>query len=66
MKTRSVLIDEEPAAPIRPEMLTKLKKEDMQQAVVERFKVKVTAAAPGAAAKERKRSPRWQASDEER
>ena len=40
MQNKGVVIDENPAAPaIEPEMLTQLKKEDMQQAVVERFKV---------------------------
>ncbi|HUK73916.1 MAG TPA: hypothetical protein VLV47_00410 [Candidatus Bathyarchaeia archaeon] len=65
MPRKSVVLDDAPAAPaIQPEMLTKLKKEDMKQAVVERFKATSEAPAP-AKAKERKRSPYWQASDEE-
>ena len=40
MQTKGVVLEENPAAPaIEPEMLSELKKEDMQQAVVERFKV---------------------------
>ncbi len=40
MQDKNVVIAENPAAPaIEPEMLTELKKEDMQQAVVERFRV---------------------------
>jgi hypothetical protein len=43
MQKKGVAIDEGPAPAIEPEMLTELKKEDMQQAVVERFKIKVKA-----------------------
>lgn len=40
MQNKAVVIDENPAAPaLEPEMLAELKKEDMQQAVVERFQV---------------------------
>ncbi|HUK43344.1 MAG TPA: hypothetical protein VLW48_02760 [Candidatus Bathyarchaeia archaeon] len=63
MQTSNVLIEDEEAAPaITPEMLRSLKKEDMKQAVVERFKVVIKAPGSG---KERKRSPYWQAADEE-
>ena len=61
MRKDSVVIDEGPAAPMTPEMLGKLKKEDMKQAIVERFKV----TPEPRAAKERKRSLYWQAADEE-
>ena len=45
MQDKNVVIDEDPAVPaIEPEMLAKLKKEDMQQAVVERFRI--TGASP--------------------
>ena len=64
MRKSSVVIDDEPAA-ISPEMLGKLKKEDMKAAIVERFKVEATAAPARTAAPERKRSPYWQAADEE-
>jgi len=64
MPTKSAVLDDAPAAPaIQPEMLTKLKKEDMKQAVVERFRA--TSEAPATKAKERKRSPYWRAADEE-
>jgi len=64
MRKNSVVLEDEPEAPITPEMLGKLKKEDMKQAIVERFKV---AAMPVGrmAAQKRKRSPYWQAADEE-
>jgi len=63
MQKSNVVIDDAPAAPaINPDMLGKLKKEDMKQAIVERFQAVVTAPAAG---KERKRSPYWQARDEE-
>jgi hypothetical protein len=62
MRNNSVVIEEEPAAPISPDMLGKLKKDDMKQAIVERFKV---AAPARTATRERKRSPYWQAADEE-
>jgi len=65
MQNSSVLIEEEEAAPaITPETLRKLRKEDMKQAIVERFKVVIKAPTPRIA-NERKRSPYWQAADEE-
>jgi len=45
MLNKKVVVEETPAPAIKPEMLKELKKEDMQQAVVERFK-----ATPGATA----------------
>ena len=57
MPTNSAVMEEETAAPeITPEMLGTLKKEDMKQAVVERFKGKSAS---------RKRSPNWQPTDRE-
>jgi hypothetical protein len=54
MQNKGAVLDENLAAPaIEPEMLSKLKKEDMQQAVVERFKVGGNAAASGKAPKKR-------------
>ncbi len=54
MQNKAVVLDENPAAPaIEPEMLTQLKKEDMQQAVVERFKVNGGASASRTKTKQR-------------
>jgi len=65
MQKKNVVLDDAPAAPaITPEMLNKLKKEDMKQAVVERFRASVEAPVPRAG-KERKRSPYWQPADRE-
>jgi hypothetical protein len=65
MPRNSAVLDDAPAAPaIQPEMLSKLKKEDMKQAVVERFRATSEAPAP-MKAKERKRSPYWRPADEE-
>jgi hypothetical protein len=65
MSNHSAVLDEAPAAPaITPETLRKVKKEDMKQAIVERFKIVFGAPASGTG-KERKRSPYWQAADEE-
>jgi hypothetical protein len=64
MRKNNVVIEDAPAAPaITPDMLGKLKKEDMKQAIAERFKA--TSEAPRTAGKERKRSPYWQPADEE-
>jgi hypothetical protein len=38
MLNKKVVVDETAAPEIKPEMLEELKKEDMQQAVVEKFK----------------------------
>ncbi len=65
MKNNSAVLDEPEVAPaITPDMLTMLKKEDMNQAVVERFKVSEAPVA-GPAARTKKRSPYWQAADQE-
>jgi len=62
MQKRNGVLDDAPAAPaINPEMLRTLKREDVKQAVMERFKVGVEAPA----APTRRRSPYWQAADEE-
>jgi hypothetical protein len=39
MTKNSPVLEDEAALPIEPEMLSELKKEDMEQAVVERFKL---------------------------
>jgi hypothetical protein len=65
MSNNSAVLEEAPAASaITPETLRKVKKEDMKQAIVERFKIVLGAPGTGAG-KERKRSPYWQAADEE-
>lgn len=65
MQKSNVVIDDVPATPaINPDMLRTLKKDDMKQAVVERFKVGMEAPAVGATPA-RRRSPYWQAADEE-
>ena len=66
MSNKNVVVDDEPAAPaINPEMLSKLKKQDMKQAVVERFKGSIESTAPRATTSTKKRSPYWQTSDPE-
>ena len=64
MPSKNAVLDEPAAPAITPEMLGKLKKEDMKQAVVERFKAG-NEAGVNPAARPRKRSPHWQTADEE-
>jgi len=64
MRKNKVVVDDAPAAPaLTPDLIAKIKKEDMKQAVVERFsrKAVVQPSAPNM----RKRSPYWQRADEE-
>jgi len=63
MRKNNVVLDDAPAPAITPDMVAKIKKEDMKQAVVEKFSG--TAAAKRTAGKIRQRSPYWQAADEE-
>ena len=66
MLNESVLTEESQAAPeIGPEMLAKLKKEDMKQAVVERFRRHNETTVGRTAARLRTRSPYWRPADEE-
>jgi hypothetical protein len=45
MRKNNVVMEDEAAAPaLTPDMMSKIKKEDMQQAVVERFSAKTQAA----------------------
>jgi hypothetical protein len=45
MPKNNVVVEDEAAAPaLTPDMMSKIKKEDMQQAVVERFSAKTQAA----------------------
>ncbi len=62
---KSTVIEDAPAAPeMTPDMLSKIKKEDMKQAIVERFKATSKPAVPRAASC-KTRSPYWVPSDEE-
>ena len=66
MQKKNVVLDEVPVAPaITPDSLAQLKKEDMKQAIVERFKVKTEVATARANEGRRMRSPHWQPADEE-
>jgi hypothetical protein len=58
--------EETPAAPaITPDLLSQLRKEDMKQAIVERFSVRAEAPAPRSAVRSGARSPYWQPADDE-
>ena len=61
MRKNSVLL-EEPAAAITPEIISKIKKEDMKQAVVEKFSGK--AAAKRTQGKIQQQPRDWQPADE--
>jgi hypothetical protein len=66
MLKENVLTDESQTVPeISPELLAKLKKEDMQQAVVERFRSKSEAPAARPPARRSSRSAYWRPADEE-
>ena len=65
MLKKDALIDDAPAAPaLTPDLVSKIRKEDMKQAVVERF-IGAAAAKPRTAVPAGKRSPYWQPADEE-
>jgi hypothetical protein len=55
MSKNDAVLDEAPASALTPDMISKIKKEDMEQAVVERFSGEV--AAKRKPTKIRKRSP---------
>ena len=58
--------EENTAAPaLTPDLLSKLKKEDMKQAVVERFSTRAKAPARRTEVRPGERSPDWQAKDEQ-
>ena len=66
MLKNKVVIEDAPAAPaLTPDMVSKIKKEDMKQAVFERFSVRQESVAPRPATRSRKRSPHWQPVDQE-
>jgi len=64
---KSNLTQEGPlAAPaITPDLLSRLRKEDMKQAIVERFSVRAKAKTPRSAVRSGARSPYWQPADDE-
>ena len=65
MRKKNVVLDEAPAAPaLTPDLVAQLKKEDMKQAIVERFRrngeaIRTTPQRSG------KRSSYWRPADEE-
>jgi len=62
---KSVALEDAPAAPaLTPDMGSKIKKEDMKQAIVERFSGSSNSVAPRAA-RPKKRSPHWQPADDQ-
>ena len=66
MQKKSVVVEDAIAAPaLTPDLVTKLKQEDMRQAVVERFRGASDSPAEKVAANKRKRSPYWRPADEE-
>jgi hypothetical protein len=65
MLNNKVAIVDAPVPALTPGMLASIRKEDMKQAIVERFQVRVKAAAPRIVARAGQRSPYWQPTDEE-
>jgi len=64
MRKNNAIMDDAPAAPaLTPDLVSKIKKEDMKQAVVERFSGE--AAARRKAPRMRTRSPYWQPADDQ-
>ncbi len=58
-------IDETSAPAITPDLLSEMKKQDMKQAIVERFSYRAKAVAPEIGVRSKERSPYWQPVDEE-
>lgn len=65
LKETVVVEENQPAEPIKPELLAKLRKEDMRVAVVERFRRTSDAPAKRAATKTKARSANWRPADQE-
>jgi len=67
MPKKSVVMEDEAAAPaLTPDMMSKIKKEDMKQAIVERFSGTTEVAGPRTAVRPGgKRSPHWQPADDQ-
>jgi hypothetical protein len=59
-----VLEDARPVGTLNPDLLASIKKEDMKQAIVERFSGRVQTA-PQTATRSTGRSPYWQPADDE-
>jgi hypothetical protein len=65
MLKNDVVFEDAPAvAALNPDLLASIKKEDMKQAIVERFSGRVQTA-PQTASRSTGRSPYWQPADEE-
>jgi hypothetical protein len=63
MRKHNVVIEDAPAAPaLTPDMVSKIKKEDMRQAVFERFSSRTETTTAHAA---KQRSPYWQPADDQ-
>jgi hypothetical protein len=63
---RSGFASDETSAPaITPDLLGEMKKQDMKQAIVERFSYRAKAASAQAGVRSKERSPAWQPVDEE-
>ncbi len=58
-------VDETSAPAITPDLLGEMKKQDMKQAIVERFSYRAKAVATETAVASKVRSPYWQPVDEE-
>jgi len=66
MLKNTVIADETPAArTVTSETLAQLKKQDMEQALGERWKVKIQSSARRTAARHGERSPDWRPVDDE-
>ncbi len=65
LKNNVAIKDAPEVAALTPELLAEIKKEDMKQAIVERFRVHSKAPAPRVAVQRGTRSPYWQPADDE-
>ena len=65
LNNSAVLDEKQPAEPIKPELLAKLRKEDMRVAVVERFRRTSDTSTRPAVIKAHTRSPYWRPADDE-
>jgi hypothetical protein len=65
MLKNKVAILDAPAPALTPDMLASIRKEDMKQAIMERFRIHVKTVAPRTAPRAGQRSPFWQPADEE-
>ena len=65
MLRRGVAIDEKSAPALTPDQLGEMKKQEMKQAIVERFAYRAKAVSAETKAQSKERSPYWQPVDEE-